>query len=121
MLYIAKAPSHCFLEKTVASLCAVDNQIAELVAYIPDGPVSPVLDARGGCLVDKDVAAYDQLPALSIMRLTETVRQEAIDTIFNDGDRPLIIADADLTGRNTGWPSITHIGCDISLAFRADP
>ena len=101
MLYIAKAPSQCFLEKTVASLCTVDNHFADLVAYIPDDAVGPVLDARGGCLVDKDVAAYDKLPALAIMWLTEAVRQEAIDTIFDNGDRPLIIADADLTGRNT--------------------
>lgn len=117
MLYIAKGPCHCFLEQTVAFELLIDKQIAELMAKMPGNAIGPALDARGGGFVNKDVAAYDQLVALAIVWLTKAVRQGAIDTIFNDGDRAPSVVDAVLTGRNTRWPSITHVDSDLRLAF----
>ena len=111
MMYTANGPSHCFFEETVPPALSIDTQIADLVAKMPGNPIGPALDARGGRFVNKDVAAYDQLVALAIVWLTEAVRQGAIDTIFDDGDRALSVVDAGLTGRNIRWPSITHVDC----------
>ena len=110
VMYTANGPSHCFLEEFVAPALSIDKQIADLMAKMPDNPVCPALDAIGSPFVNKDVAAYDQLVSLAIVWLTEAVRQGAIDTISNDGDRSLSIVD-------TPWPPIAHVDSDLCLAF----
>ena len=87
---------------------------------MPDNPVSPAGDARGGRFVNKDVAAYDELVALARVWHTEAVKQATVDTLLNNGDRALTAVDALLTGRNKRWPSSGHVDSGLCLVLRAE-
>ena len=69
-------------ERTVE--LAVDEEIGENAARTPWDTIRPSLDARGSLFVNEDVAAYDQLIALSVVRTTETVCQSATETCLKN-------------------------------------
>ena len=90
------------------------------MAEMPDDSVDPAINTRGGRFVNKDVAANDELVALARLWHTEAVKQSTIDTVLNDGDRALSAVNAVFTGRNTRWPSVSHVDSDVRLVIVAD-
>ena len=68
---------------------AVDEEICQNATGTPGDTIRPSLDARGSLFVHKDVAAYDELIALSVVRTAETVSQGATEARLKNDQRVL--------------------------------
>lgn len=52
----------------------INEEVGQYATRAPGNAIGPSLDARGCFLVDKDIAAHNELVALSVMWSTEAVR-----------------------------------------------
>lgn len=66
---------------------AVDEEIGQNATGTPGDAIGPSLDARGSLFVHEDVAAHDELIALSVVRTAETVCQSATEASLEDDQR----------------------------------
>ena len=62
----------------------VDEEIGQDATRRPGNPVRPSLDAGRRLLVDKDIAAHDQLIALPVVWTARTVMQDPLKARLKD-------------------------------------
>ena len=103
-------------ERTVE--LAVDEEIGENAARAPGNAIRPSLNAGCSLFVHKDVAAHDELVALSVVRTAETVGQGAAEARFKNDQRVFSGLDvAPPCGHTRRGLAHTHIAEGVCLFF----